>query len=69
MARNKYPEETKKLIVDTAARLFMEKGYDHTSIQDIIDNLASHERSHLPPFKSKEDIVYAVLRRCTHRQT
>ena len=40
MARNKYPEETKKLIVDTAARLFMEKGYDHTSIQDIIDNLA-----------------------------
>ncbi len=39
MARNKYPEETKKLIVDTAARLFMEKGYDHTSIQDIIDKV------------------------------
>ena len=39
MARNKYPEETRKRIVDTAARLFMEKGYDHTSIQDIIDNL------------------------------
>lgn len=39
MARNKYPEETRNLIIDTAARLFVEKGYEHTSIQDIINNL------------------------------
>ena len=39
MARNKYPEETVNLILDVAGRLFMEKGYEHTSIQDIIDNL------------------------------
>ena len=39
MARNKYPEETRNLIIDTAARLYSEKGYDHTSIQDIIDHL------------------------------
>ena len=39
MARNKYPEATKKLIIETAGRLFLEKGYEHTSIQDIIDNL------------------------------
>ena len=37
MSRNKYPEETVKLILDTAAKLFAEKGYDETSLQDIID--------------------------------
>jgi len=39
MARNKYPEETVQLILDVSYRLFMEKGYEYTSIQDIIDNL------------------------------
>lgn len=39
MARNKHPEETVNFILDTAFRLFMEKGYEHTSIQDIIDHL------------------------------
>ena len=35
MARNKHPEETVNLILDVAFRLFMEKGYGHTTIQDI----------------------------------
>ena len=35
MARNKHPEETIQLIWDVAFRLFMEKGYEHPSIQDI----------------------------------
>lgn len=39
MARNKHPEETVSLILDVAGRLFLEKGYEYTSIQDIIDNL------------------------------
>jgi AcrR family transcriptional regulator len=38
MARNKYPEETIKLILDVATRLFTEKGYDDTSLQDIIND-------------------------------
>ena len=38
MARNKYPEETIQKILDTAERLFIEKGYDHTSLQDIIES-------------------------------
>ena len=35
MARNKHPEETVNQILNVAYRLFMEKGYEHTSIQDI----------------------------------
>ena len=30
MARNKYPEETVKRILDVAERLFVECGYEHT---------------------------------------
>ena len=39
MARNKHPEETVERILDEAFRLFMKKGYEHTSIQDIISGL------------------------------
>ena len=37
MARNKHPEQTLEKIVVTAARLFVEKGYEQTSVQDILD--------------------------------
>ena len=37
MARNKHPEQTLEKIVETAAQLFVEKGYEQTSIQDILD--------------------------------
>ena len=35
VARNKHPEETVNRILTTAFRLFMEKGYEHTSVQEI----------------------------------
>lgn len=61
MARNKYPEETRNLIIDTAARLFIEKGYDNTSIQDIINNLGGLSKGAIYyHFKSKEEIMMAV---------
>ncbi len=66
MARNKNPEETVNLILDTAFRLFMEKGYEHTSIQDIIDNLGGLSKGAIyHHFKSKEDILLAVTGRMT----
>ncbi|MCI9268060.1 MAG: helix-turn-helix transcriptional regulator, partial [Lawsonibacter sp.] len=37
MARNKHPEQTVQLILDTASTLFLQKGYDKTTLQDIID--------------------------------
>lgn len=61
MARNKYPEETRKLIIETAAKLFVEKGYDNTSIQDIIDNLGGLSKGAIyHHFKSKEEIMNAA---------
>ena len=39
MARNKYPEVTVEKILDAAQRLFLEKGYDNTTIQDIVNEL------------------------------
>lgn len=66
MARNKHPEETVSLILDVAARLFLEKGYEHTSIQDIIDNLGGLSKGAIyHHFRSKEDILVAVTEKMT----
>lgn len=66
MARNKHPEETVNLILDVAFRLFMEKGYENTSIQDIIDHLGGLSKGAIyHHFKSKEDILIAVTDRMT----
>lgn len=64
MARNKHPEETVNLILDVAYRLFMKKGYEHTSIQDIIANLGGLSKGAIyHHFKSKDDILVAVTNR------
>ena len=66
MARNKHPEETVNLILEAATRLFMEKGYEHTSIQDIINNLGGLSKGAIyHHFKSKEDILVAVTDKMT----
>lgn len=66
MARNKHPEETIQRILDIAFRLFMEKGYEYTSIQDIIDQLGGLSKGAIyHHFKSKEDILVAVTDRMT----
>lgn len=64
MARNKYPEETRQLILDVSMKLFFEKGYDETSLQDIIDGLGGMTKGAIyHHFRSKEDILIAVVER------
>ena len=64
MSRNKYPEETVNLILDVSQKLFIEKGYEHTTVQDIIDNLGGLTKGAIyHHFKSKEDILNAVCNR------
>ena len=60
MARNKYPEETVQKILDIAGRLFMEKGYDRTSIQDIVNELGMSKGAVYHHFQSKEEIFNRI---------
>ncbi|MBB3108795.1 AcrR family transcriptional regulator [Paenibacillus phyllosphaerae] len=61
MARNKYPEETINQILTVALNLFIQKGYEQTSIQDIINELGGLTKGAIyHHFKSKEEIMLAV---------
>lgn len=64
MARNKYPEETVKRILDVAEELFMTRGYEHTTMADIVNGLGGLTKGAVyHHFKSKEDIFEAVFER------
>lgn len=64
MARNKYPEETVRRILDVAEELFMTKGYERTTMADIVDGLGGLTKGAVyHHFKSKEDIFEAVFER------
>ena len=62
MARNKYPEQTLEKILNVAQKLFLEKGFDQTTIQDIVDNLEGMTRGAVyHHFKSKDEIMEALI--------
>lgn len=64
MSRNKYPEETEKMIIQVATKLFLEKGYENTSLNDIISNLGGLTKGAIySHFKSKEEILNKCKRR------
>lgn len=49
-------------------RLFVQKGYEHTSIQDIINNLGGLSKGAIyHHFKSKEDILIAVMNKMSEQ--
>ncbi len=60
MARNKHPEQTVQLILETAARLFAQKGYDETSMQDIMDATNLSKGAIYHHFPSKLDILLRI---------
>ena len=57
MARNKHPEITVNKILEVSQRLFLEKGYDNTKIQDIADELGMTKGAIYHHFESKEEIM------------
>lgn len=64
MARNKHPEETVAKILDVAMRLFVERGYEQTSMQNIIDELGGLTKGAVyHHFSSKEEIFFAAMDR------
>lgn len=67
VARTRCPEETVRKILDTAERLFIEKGYEHASLQDIIQETGLSKGAIYHHFTSKEDIFYFVCDRIGQR--
>lgn len=63
MAWNKYPEQTVKSILDAAQELFIEHGYEHTSLQDIINKTKLSKGAIYHHFASKEEIFVAMVKR------
>ena len=62
--RNKHPEETVQKILDVSLQLFLEKGYDRTSVLDIVQNLGGLTRgAFYHHFKSKEAVLAALAER------
>ena len=69
MARNKYPEETVKLIVEVATRLFTEKVMTQPSLQDIINETKLSKGAIYHHFASKEEIFEAIISRIGEENT
>ena len=64
MARNPHPEETVRRILDVAEELFCTRGYEHTTMADIVDGLGGLTKGAVyHHFKSKEEIFEAVFER------
>jgi len=63
MSRNHNPHKTMENILSTSERLFLEKGYEKTTTQAIINATGIAKGTLFHHFKSKEDILVAVLAR------
>lgn len=63
MSRNKYPEETVEKILQAGATLFMEKGYEKTSLQDIVNSIHMSKGAFYHHFQSKEELLQRITGR------
>jgi len=59
--RNKYPEETRRKVLEAAVKTFQEKGYEQSTILDIVANMDGLTRgAFYHHFKSKEEVLIAI---------
>ena len=65
VGHSKEAEERKKEILDIAEELFTAKGYDNTSTTDILDRVGIARGTIYYHFKSKEEILDALIDRIT----
>jgi len=61
LPRNKNPEETIQKILDASLKLFCEKGYEQTTILDIVAEMEASRGAFYHHFKSKEEVLHALL--------
>ena len=63
MARNRNSHETRKKILEVSKDLFLKKGFDNTSIQDIINGLGGLTKGVIyHHFESKQEILQSIIR-------
>ena len=63
MARNRDSHETRKKILEVSKDLFLEKGFDNTSIQDIINGLGGLTKGVIyHHFESKQEILQSIIK-------
>lgn len=58
---SKPPDERRKELIDTAARLFAERGYESVSVRDILAEVNGAPGMFYYYFKSKQDIYLATM--------
>jgi len=61
MSRHRHSETTKSEILEAAKRLFLEKGWEHVNIQDIVEEVGVTRGAFYHYFKSREELVEAVF--------
>ena len=64
----KEAKERRNEILDVAERLFATKGFDNTSTNDILDEVGIARGTLYYHFKSKEDILDAMIERIDCRE-
>src|SRR5699024_778729 len=67
MRITKNADERRNEIVDVAEKLFKSKGYAHTTIEAIIQEIGVAKGTFYYHFSSKEDVMHAVVMRIVER--
>ncbi len=57
----KVPEQRRQELIDTAERLFLEKGYEQTTVADIVRAIEVAQGTFYYYFSSKEEILEAII--------
>jgi len=59
--RTQQGNETKKRIIDCARKLFVEKGYNNVSVDEIISEAGSSKGGFYTHFKTKEQLIFSMV--------
>ena len=62
MNQKEKSQATRQKIIEVAARLFLEKGFEKTSMRDIVEGLGMSKGAIYHQFTSKEEIIQEVYR-------
>lgn len=58
---SKSPEQRRQELMDTALRLFLDRGYEQTTVSDIVKQLGLAQGTFYYHFKSKAEVLDAVV--------